>query len=325
MFESYIPEKFCREFVEIKGYSGQLALIMAVIKGIKPCMDDWVSMDKYDSYLKICGKYGLCVMPDAVFKMVSRSSVEGNIIGSERLVTTIALGQPFDRRKNSKNLSVHVFISRSKENLRKCFEQGWYPLIIDNRLIEKPLVDNFKFGYRLGYPSCCVDFFHKYNNWFKYSYLFEAFRNTKSKAYNYLCNPFLKNSTYSYIYHMPCAYDCPQTAELAKDVRAAICEEDPLFAHKIDRHLTLPVLVFYETRIYAFEGSIKGERLYYKNFYYTEIDQENDVYGKDLQKGDCLFIDNRSVVILKKGRPIKKICCKRKAFAAEHPFLVQFK
>ena len=54
MFETYIPKRFCREFVNIKGFSGQLTMIMATVKGIKPSMDDWVSVDRYDGYRKIC-------------------------------------------------------------------------------------------------------------------------------------------------------------------------------------------------------------------------------------------------------------------------------
>ena len=94
MFESYIPKKFCREFVAIKGYSSQLALIMATVKGVKPCMDDWVNMDVYDQYAKACKKYGLFIVADAIFKMVPKSQVADKIVGGNRLITTIALGQP---------------------------------------------------------------------------------------------------------------------------------------------------------------------------------------------------------------------------------------
>ena len=323
MFESYIPKKFCREFVDIKGYSSQLALIMATVKGIKPCMDDWVSMDRYDQYEKVCKKYGLFIIPDVVFKMVPKSQVAGKIVGGNRLVTTVALGQPFDKNNKNREYLAHVFLSRSKSDLDRCMKDGWYPLIINNRLIDKPLIDNFKFGYGLGYPKCCVDYFHKYNNWLKYSYLYEALKNTKS--FNFLCNPFLKDSTYSYIYHMPCSYGCSKTIKLAKIVRAAIKEEDPRFVKVIDRYLQLPILVFYETKIYAFEGKVKNGRLYYKKVYYTGIDPENNIYEGNLQKGNCVFIDRNDVVILKNGKLLERIKAKKKEFAPESPFIVQFK
>ena len=116
MFEKYIPKKFCREFVDIKGYSSQLAVIMATVKEAKPCMDDWVSVDKYEQYRKACKKYGLYVVPDAIFKMVPRSQVAGEIVGGNHLITTIALGKPFAKSNKSRGSLAHVFLSRSKRD-----------------------------------------------------------------------------------------------------------------------------------------------------------------------------------------------------------------
>lgn len=324
MLEAYLPKKFCREFVKIKGYSGQLASIMATVKGLKPCMDDWVDMDRYDDYLKACKKYGLFVRPDAVFKMVPRRLVQGKIVGSDRLITTIALGIPFKKAPRKRDYQAHVFISKKKKLLDRCFVDGWYPLIIENRLQEKPLIDNFRFGYGLGYPKCCVDYFHKYNNWFKYSYLYQSFKNTQGSFFSRFCNPFLKNATYSYIYHMPCSYNCTLTVEYGKKVREAIKEEEPDFVKAIDYHLKLPVLIFYETRIYIFDGCFKNGKIKYRRAYYTGTDQDNNVYLARLQKGDSLFVEGRTVVILKGTRPVDRIECSQSEFAPEHPFCIQF-
>lgn len=124
---------------------------------------------------------------------------------------------------------------------------------------------------------------------------------------------------------MPCSYDCFKTIKPAKAVRAAIKEEDLGFVKVIDQHLQLPVLVFYETKIYAFEGKIKNGRLYYKKVYYTGVDPENNIYEGNLQKGDCIFIENNDVVILKNGKLVKRIKVKKKEFAPESPFILQFK
>jgi len=323
MFENYIPKKFCREFVEIRGNSLQLPLIMAVVKGIKPCMDDWIMADRYDAYYRICKRYGLFVKPDAVFNIVDGRDIAKKVIGRERLTTTKALGSPFNKTKNDG--SVHVFISRSKKNLDYAFKNGWYPLIIKNRLIDKPLVDVFKFGYSLGYPGCCVDFFQKYNNWNKYSYLYEAFKNTPKDNYHYLCNPFTKDITYSYIYHMPCSYGCKATIELAGKIREAIYEEEPEFVKKIDRHLKLPLLVFYERKLYAFNGGIKKGRLYYKGVHFVGQMPEKNLYETDLRKGNCVFLENNDVVVLNNGKLIRKIKWQKKDFACEIPFIIQFK
>src|SRR3989338_473711 len=300
MFETYIPKRFCREFVNIKGFSGQLTMIMATVKVIKPSMDDWVSVDRYDGYRKICKRYGLFIRPDTVFNVVEDQKIPLSVIGRERLTTTKAYGLPFNKLR--RNGSVHVSISKSKRNLERCFKNGWYTLIIKSRVIDRPLIDAFKFGYDLGYPECCVNFFQRYNNWYKYSYLYEALKNTPENKYHYLCNPLTKDVTYSYIYHMPCSYNCQTTIESAERIRTAIYEEEPQFVRKIDRHLKLPLLIFYERKSYAFKGEIKNNRLYYKDVCFIGQMPENNLYETDLEKGDCVFIENKDVIILKNGK-----------------------
>lgn len=321
--KTFLPKKFCREFVELRRHSGQLNMIMATIKGIKPAMDDWVDIKIYPQYLKICKKYGLVVAPDTIFDVIQKKDIPSTVIGRERLCTTTAFGLPFNHPNATKG-SIHVFIAKKKENLEKVFKNGWYPLIIKNRVINRPLIDAFKFGFDLGYPDCCIDFFRKYNNWCRFSFLHEIFKNTPINNYHYLCNTFTKDITYSYAYHMPCSYNCPATIKLAGEVKKAIKEEEPLFAAETDRHLKLPLLVFYERKYYAFEGEIKNEKLFYKNVYFIGQMPENNLYETDIKRGDCLFLEDKDVLILKKRRLIKRIKWQKKDFASEIPFIIQF-
>jgi hypothetical protein len=150
------------------------------------------------------------------------------------------------------------------------------------------------------------------------------FKNTLKDKYRYLCNPLTKDVTYSYIYHMPCSYNCQHTINLAKRVRAAIYEEEPGFVKLIDKHLKLPLLVFYERKFYAFEGEIKNNRLYYKKLYFIGEMPENNLFEIELKKGDCVFLENKDVVILNKGKMIKRIEWHKKNFAPETPFIIQF-
>lgn len=323
MFESFLPKKFCRDFVQVKGNSGQLVMIMATIKGIKPCMDDWIRIDRFDAYLKVCSRYGLLVEPDAIFKMASKKSLPMEVVGRWRLTTTIAYGLPLNRPE--KDSLVHVFVSKTRKHLDSALKNGWYPLIINNRVIDKPLADAFKFGCNLGYPECCVQFFRERNNWYKYSYLYEIFKNTPENEYHYLCNPFIKDVTYSYIYHMPCSYNCKSTIDLTKRIRGAIYEEEPGLVEVIDKHLKLPLLVFYERKFYAFEGEIKSKRLYYKKAYFIGQMPENNLYEGDLKRGNCVFLEGKDVVILNNGKLVKKIKWRRTEFAPEFPFIIQFK
>lgn len=308
--------------MEIKGGSMQLAMIMATVKGIKPCMDDWIRADKFQRYCKICRRYGLFVAPDSVFNIIRDRQAVLGIPGAGKLTTTKAFGMPFV--SSCKKGSVHVFISRSKRGLENALRDGWYPLIIKNRLINKPLIDAFKFGYSLGYPACCVSFFQKYNNWEKYSHLYEVFRNSPGKRHNHLCNPFTKDITYSYIYHIPCSFGCESTIALAARLRSAIYEEDPDFARKIDEHLKLPLLIFYERKFYAFEGRIRHGRLYYSGVHFIGQMPENNLYEPDLRRGDCLFIDGKDVVILRASKLVRKIVWRKKEFAPEVPYIIEF-
>ena len=324
MFRNYRLKKFCKEFTEIKGHSAQAVIIMAVVEGIKPVMDDWIRVDRYDEYRKICKKYGLFIKPDTIFNIVKTDDIPLDVVGREHLNTTKAFGLPFCSREARENNTVHVFISKSKKNLEKCFNDGWYPLIIKKRVINKPLIDNFRFGYQLGYPKCCVDFFQRYNNWCKYSYLYEVLKNTPKGQYNYLCNPFTKDITYSYIYHMPCSYNCKATIELAGKIRAVIVKKEPEFAKEIDKRLNMPFLVFCEKKFYAFDGRVNNNRIYYKNVYFVDTSPENNIYENVLKMGNCVFLEDKDLVILNNGKLIKKVKWQKKNFAPEIPFIIQF-
>jgi hypothetical protein len=308
--------------VETKGNSLQLPLIMATIKELKPAMDDWVDSTRYEAYEKACKKYGLFIEPDAVFQITSSKNVPLNCIGRKRLTTTKAFGIPY--KKGIKAGSIHVFISRTRDNLQKAMLNGWYPLIIKGRLIDRPLADAFKFGYTLGYPSCCIRFFQKFNNWFSYSHLYETFKNTLHKTPHYLSNPLNKNMTYSYIYHIPCSYHCAHTIRWAAQIRDSIRSEEPDFVKLADEHLKKAYLVFYEQKIYAFDGIIKNNRLFYQKAYFMESGGENNIYENDINKGDALLVEGRDVVILKKGRFVKRIPGVAKKFAPETPFIIAF-
>lgn len=322
MFKTYHPKKFCREFVELRHHSSQLVLIMATIKGIKPLMDDWISADIFPAYKKICKRYGLYVYPSAVFNTIKTEGDLQGVKGIERLTTTKAFGKPFEKRTLGD--SIHIFISRSKKDLLRGVKNGWYPLIIKGKIIDKPLVDNFNFGDDLGYPYCCTRFFQQHNNWLKYSFYYEILKNSSYGKGHFFANPFLKDDTYSYIFHMPCSYHCPRTISQVKKIRSALYTEEPDFVREIDRHLQLPVLVFRERKAYAFEGEIKNDRLFYKAVYYVGQMPECNLFAKELKTGDTVFTQGQNVLILKKGRLIKKIVCKNNGSHLEFPFIIQF-
>jgi len=321
MFETCLPKKFCREFVDIKDSDRQLIMFMAVVLGIKPAMDDWVPKRRLTRFTNLCRKYGLKIKLDVAFSDIDNPNVK-TAVGGETLTTTIARGVRIPWA-NPEDM-VHVFISKSKNNLREAFINGWYPVMIKNRVSQKPYIDLLKFGYGLGYPDCCIKFFRHYNNWLKYSHLFEIFKNTKSKP-SFLCNPFTKDMVYGYIYHMPCSFDCPKTIRLAGKLREAIKEKEPELVEKIDEHLKMPFLIFYETVMYAFEGEVKNNQLHYKGIYFVARFNKENPYQKILERGNCLFVEDRKVIILKNGKRVAVIKCLKEDWADKKPFLIQFR
>lgn len=315
--ESYIPKSFCREYIEIKGHSVQLGMFMAVVLGLKPLMDDWIPLAKLSAFKKVCSKYGLYVKEDVIFKCLPKEDIPDKVIGKENLTTTTAFGYPLGSRADGE---MHLFVVKDKAFLSQAM---WYPVIIKNRVIFQPRIDSLKYGYVLGYPDCCIKFFRKYNNWFEYSYLYEAYRNTKAKP-SFLCNPFLKDSPFSYIYHMPCSYSCEATKKLAGKLRDEIARHEPEYVRRADKCLKMPFLVFYERKLYCFDGVLEGNRIKYTKFYFPSHDRSKDFYSGYFKKANEVRLEGRNLLFFKDGRPTAKVEVKKNPFAPDQPFFIDF-
>ena len=316
-FPKYIPKSFCREYVEAKSDSLQLAMFMAVVLGIKPLMDDWIPIKRLEDFKKVCKKYKLKIRENVIFNNVDKEDVPDTVLGKEHITTTSAYGYPLNSKKEDQ---IHLFISKDKNLLYKGI---WYPVIIKNRLVFHPRIDNLKYGYVLGYPECCIRFYRKYNEWFKYSHLYEIYMNTKSRP-SFLCNPFLKDTSFSYIYHMPCSYNCEETIKLVKKLREEIKKREPDYVDLTDGYLKMPFLVFYERKLYCFDGVLKNNEIKYKRFYFPSIDKKKDTYGEYLRDADTVRLEGRTIIFLKGDMVLNKIESELNNFAPEYPFLIQF-
>lgn len=315
----YKPKSFCKEYVEIKGDSNQLIQFMATVLGIKKAYDDWFPLNQVERIEEMCKEYGIKCKFDWIF--VSCEDVSNVISGGERLPTTKMFGFPFkDRYKHIENGSIHVFFSKSKENLEMAFKNGWYPLIVNNRAIHKPYIDLLRFGYFLGYPDCCINFFRKYNNHFLYNHLLESLKNTKTKPRKY-CNPLLKNNTFSYIYHMPCSYDCKSTIKYVSNLRKELLEVEPQLVEITDNMLEKPFFVFKEQDAYIFEGKIKNSSIYYSKFEFLNdnLPIMKDKMHKALERGDRLEATKGIISVYHKD---KKIYAEEKE--PNHGFMIEF-
>lgn len=315
--QELIPKSFCKEYVELKGNLTQLSMFMAVALGIKPLMDDWIEVNKIEEFKKVCKQYGLKVREDIIFLNPKEENISDKVLDRGRLTTTKAYGFSL---KSKNEGQIHLFISKDNKLLKKGM---WYPVIIKNRAIFQPRIDSLKYGYVLGYPECCIRFFRKYNNWLKYSYLYEAYINTIGKP-SFFCNPFLKDTTFSYIYHMPCSYSCSETIKLAELLRREIRKREPELIEQVDRKLKMPFLVFYERKFYCFNGVLKKDKIYYKDVYFPSPEISKDIYGEDLRESDALNLKGRTIVLYKKNKLFKKIEVSLNNFAPEYPFLIKF-
>ncbi len=313
----YKPKSFCREYADVKGDSIQLGMFMSTVLGIKPLMDDWIPVQKVSAFKAVCKSYGLKVREDVIFLNIPKNALPPDIVGKENLTSTSAYGFPLKSRTDG---YVHIFISRNE----KMLPQGmWYPVIIKGRVIFQPVADTLKYGSPLGYPSCCIRFFRKFNDWSKYSYLYEAYIRSKAQS-SFLCNPFLKDTPFSYIYHMPCGYACAETIRLALKLRKEIKKREPAYAALTDQYLQLPFFVFYEKKIYCFEGTLKNHEIKYRNFYFSSFDRSEDMYSVDFEKADTLRLEGRRILLLRRNKIYKKMNITLKKFAPEYPFLTQF-
>ncbi|MHC9543539.1 MAG: DUF483 domain-containing protein [Vulcanimicrobiota bacterium] len=317
LFERIMPERFCREFAEFRGDAHQIVMYMSLVLGIKPLLDDWIPGPRLGKFIDLCASYGLYVRADALHRSVDSRTLPDDIIGREYITSTSAIGFPLNAEVDG---NVHVFVSKDKDLLGKGM---WYPVIVRNRIIEQPRIDILKYGEVLGYPSCCVRFFRNYNNWSRYNFLREIHSHSAG-APHYHCNPFTKDAVYSYIYHMPCSFRCSETISLVSRLRSEIQKWEPGFVDAIDRHLTIPFLVFYERKFYAFDGFIDDERLYYSQVYFPDSWRPDQVYMKLLQSGNNLHISGGTVHIFSGRREVARIGSEMRENEFEYPFLIQF-
>lgn len=314
----YVPKSFCREFTDIKGNSLQISMYMALVLGHKPLMDDWIHHDKLVQFKRICRQYKIHIREDAVFLNINKSNIPAFVIGKDSLTSTSAYGAPLNAANSGE---VHVFLSMNRSLLKKGM---WYPLIAKDRVIFQPRADSLNYGHVLGYPDCCIKFFRKFNNWFKYSYLYEIYKNTKQGP-SFLCNPFLKDMVYSYIYHMPCSYDCKDTIRLAGNLRKDIKKREPDFVRFADTYLKMPFLVFCERKVCCFDGDVVAANVIrYRKAHFVKPDISKDIYGADLSKADMLELRGREILLSRNGKPYKTIVVPLSDFAPEYPFIIQF-
>lgn len=314
MIVNNFSKGYAQDYIKLKG-SSQYPVFLATALGVKDSYDEWIRTRDYDTFVEMCKGYGLHVEPDVLFVSPEDQSDKSGIIGAGNITTTFMMAEPFSKEKNG---DVHVFVSRSKETAKKAKRAGWYPMVVNGRLINRPFVDHLRFGKCLGFPDCCVDFFAQYNNWNVYSHPYESFKRTKKPSY--YCNNFLMDHAYSYIHHIPCSYDCEKTKAFAKEVEKKLSEVDPEFVKEAKRVLSKPYLIFDERNFIVFDGKLEDSTFYYTDTQYFENlakPEDRLEFYEDIKRGNNLVVEKDRLVIKKDDETIKTVPKKEEWFAID--------
>ncbi|MBT2545015.1 hypothetical protein J7E99_31005 [Streptomyces sp. ISL-44] len=299
----------------------QLPVLIAVASGLKPAMDLWVPRDGWPALRGLTETLGLVHHVDACFDRLSPQIAQ---MPPGRLTTTRAAFVP-DLRKGAE---AHVFLARDQAALDHVVGSGWYPLIVNGRVVDKHRADHDTFGEALGYPACCQDFFRKRNNWNDDNTYYAALRNTRDRP-SPLCNPHLRHTLYGLVPYMPCSYACPATIEFAGRLHEVIRSELPLYAAAIEQAMSKPLLCVSELRMYGFEGEAVHHddgmvTITYsgaKSLYPVE---DTDPLWALLRSGDRCTVDGNIIHVGRAGAYIAGYEARGDRHGPECPFVVSF-
>ncbi len=212
-----------------------------------------------------------------------------------------------------------AFISKSRENIEEYME------------LEKSLETNFdavstRMGELLGYPPCCVSFFHDYSsniscgNIKNLPLVSHSLKNTGSVP-SYLINNLLSIHSryiepeavklwahvnkYSYITHIPCSYDCAKSIEYAKGVKRIFESICPEYDKKIVNALKKPFLLFDDANWASFEGTVSGNTILYERMS-EKVFLSSEIFNF-LHKGNELRVTEEEIDVISNGQHVDTI------------------
>lgn len=306
------------KYLDIEPYGLQLPSLIATAYGLKPAMDMWVRADAWHSFRDLITSLGLHCHVDNYFDRdpIATSKIQPPV----SLTTTRAvLSSKFATHEEA-----HVFLARSQQDLFNAVCAGWYPLIVNGRVIDKHLADHEKFGQALGYPECCREFFRKNNNWHYDNTYYAAYQNTASVP-QILSNGLLRHTAFSIIPHIACSFICDSTMDYGAKLLALIAQEvSTSYANEISRRLAAPILCLSELKIYRFEGFIQSSN----QVQYSSVEPVNptgyaDPLYKMLIQGDGCVVDSNVLRIYSGGCQIHAYQARADQHGPEIPFIIQ--
>lgn len=310
------------ELVRARRTDAQLSQYVAVIAQVRRSLDDWIPAENFDAFRRLAAAHGLVVEADCIFKPLVE---ESTVIGLDLAPTTRASGAPYaEDAERVPGTSVHVVVSTRADWAAETLAAGWYPLVVNGRMVRKPHVDHKRLGYAFGYPTCCVDFFMTHNNWTRLNTLADAVK--ASGRIDWRANCLLKQTPWMTIFHMPCSFDCPATLEYSTALLTAIRELDVEYAEKIEDSLRQHFLVFSEAASHLLKGARKtgAGRVSYEQATYVGGRTYYDKYSRALAQGNELSIDDGIVFVWRDGHLVETLETRCDLGVVEVPMVLSF-
>jgi hypothetical protein len=308
------PRNSLAEYHSLLGSAGLFPQFVAVVAGLRPGMDCWVRSKNLESFIRFIERQGLSHSVDCGFRKLQAGDQP---IGVETLCTTHAVGIQVEDADSEDE--IHIFVARTRDVAERMRSSGWYPVVVNGRILPKPFIDHLEFGRLLGYPGCCIDFFEKSNNWNRTNSYAEAYRNTTCR-FDCRTNCFGKNLGYSLNFHLPCRFDCSDTVRLSSDLFNFLKYIEPEYSDLCWELLHKPVLSLNERENVLFDGSVNNGHIRYEsalNLFLTPAPKMNAI-----REGNVVEIRGRFVVVLRNREVVDIFECRCDEFGPQVPLLM---
>lgn len=307
-----------QRYAEIRREHAQLLNLLAVVEGLKPCLDDWIPAPAYGAFCDLCRDLGLVVRAGIQFDQLSHYEAE-RMIGSNTLTTTRARATPIGADRGS----VHVFVGRDADAVDATYRAGWYPLVVGDRASSKPWIDHIWFGEGLGYPDCCLRAFASSNNWAINNMPFQAARAAVRPSY--LCNSIMRFTGLTWAAHLPCSYDCAATIAQSTALRDLTVRQAPRLAELVDNLTAGWFLLLSEWEAVALHRvRAEGPTTRYEAASLVPSNRPNLELFEAIVAGDSVEIRD-DLVLVRAGDDVVHVeQCRTDGFAPRVPVLVHF-
>ena len=303
---SHSWEGFLGNLVTLRRSSALIPQYIAVRAGLRKSLDDWVPLGSLDPFARVLANEGLVFRIDCVFTPLAAGQ---SAAGMQYAPTTRATGTPWREGTTQRQYttdSVHLVIAATSEHAEETLHNAWYPVVVHDRVLRKPLKDHQWLGETFGYPDCCVTAFMRDNNWNRTNMYAEAARRSHEFAWQTNCLP--KLGPWTTVFHMPCSFDCRPTISYTDSLLKEISAYDLEYGRKIQFAMRQPVLTLSERSGVALHNShsITRQTASYSGVtdWYTESPYRQSFENhrfQTLQSGDRISVIDGCVVVQSGG------------------------